>query len=269
MARSPNTDRPRLAIVTGASSGLGFAFAHRLAREGSDLMLVARNRERLDACAAELATTCGVTVETIAADLSQPETAALVFARLAALGRRADVLVNNAGFNLYGRFEKSDLDREIEMIRLHAIAVTQLSKLFVQARDRSRVNRMVNVASVAALVPGPYVSVHFATRAHLLSFSLALSEEFRGTDVSVTCLCPGPMRSDFFRRAGMTDVRLASGWPMKSMAPSDVATCGYDAMLRGRAMVIPGRRNRIFAVFARIAPRQLRVRFTRWIMGRT
>ena len=124
------------------------------------------------------------------------------------------------------------------------------------------------MSSVAALVPGPFVSVHFATRAHLLSFSLALSEEFRGTDVDVTCLCPGPMRTDFFRRAGMNDVRLASGWPMRSMSPSEVATHGYNAMMRGKRMVIPGNRNRMFAFAADVAPRALKARFTKWIMNR-
>ncbi len=268
MAGSPRDTPPRLSIVTGASSGLGRAFAERLAINGSDLLLVARDLPRLEECAGLLARTHSVKVETMAADLSCPDAAPNVFARLREMGAAADVLVNNAGFNVYGRFEDSDLDRELEMIRLHSIAVTQLTKLFLRDRDRTRRNRILNVSSIAALVPGPFVSVHFATRAHLLSFSLALSEEFRGTDVDVTCLCPGPMRTDFFRRAGMQDVRLASGWPIATMAPSAVAASGYDAMMRGKRMFVPGRRNRFFALAADMAPRSVKVRFTEWIMSR-
>lgn len=268
MPRSTSGTPPRLALVTGASSGLGRAFADRLARAGSDLVLVARNASRLDAAAAQISDASGVNVYPISADLSEPNAAATVFSDMRSLGVTADMLVNNAGFNVYGRFEDSDLEKELEMIRLHTVAVTQLTKAFVQQRDRTHPNRILNVSSVAALVPGPFVSVHFATRAHLLSFSLALSEEFRGSDVSVTCLCPGPMQTEFFQRAGMTDVRLASGWPMQTMHPADVAEEGCRAMLKCRPFIVPGRRNRLFAFAAVMAPRSFRSRFTKWIMGR-
>jgi short-subunit dehydrogenase len=268
MATSRSNRSPKLSIVTGASSGLGRALSERLAENGSNLVVVARNQERLEACAREIALKHSVHVEAISADLAQPDAPDKVFDRLQALGSTADVLVNNAGFNVYGRFEDADLDKELEMIRLHVVATTQLTKLFLEARDKNRRNRILNVSSIAGLVPGPFVSVHFATRAHMLSFSLALSEEFKGTDVDVTCLCPGPMKTDFFRRAGMQDVRLASGWPLKTMTASDVAGCGYDAMLSGKRMAIPGRRNRLFAFAADIAPRRFKTRFTEWIMGR-
>ncbi|MFD0980023.1 SDR family NAD(P)-dependent oxidoreductase [Tropicimonas aquimaris] len=264
------TDRmpPRLSIVTGASSGLGRMIAERLAQAGSDLVLVARNQARLHACAEHLIESYGVKADTLALDLSLPESAPAVFTHVRHQGTAADTLINNAGFNVYGRFEESDLEAEIEMVRLHTISVMQLTKGFLHTRDRSRRNRILNVSSVAALVPGPFVSVHFATRAHLLSFSLALSEEFRGTDVDVTCLCPGPMQTDFFRRAGMNDVRLASGWPMQTMSPSEVAAHGYDAMMRGKKMIVPGLRNRLFAMAADVAPRAFKARFTGWIMDR-
>ncbi|MFY0692156.1 MAG: SDR family oxidoreductase [Paracoccaceae bacterium] len=266
MTAPASTSRPGLAIVTGASRGLGRALSGRLAREGCDLVLVARDLSRLDACATELAQTYGVAVETVSADLSRPEAPAQVFARLAQLGKTADVLINNAGFNVYGRFEVSDLDKELEMIRLHLIATTQLTKFFLQQRDRARRNRILNVSSIAALVPGPFVSVHFATRAHLLNFSLALSEEFRGADVDVTCLCPGPMQTEFFERAGMSRVRLISGWPMKTMTAAEVAQSGYRALMAGKHMVVPGRRNQLLAFAADLAPRALRTRFAKWIM---
>ncbi|MDW4551611.1 SDR family oxidoreductase [Defluviimonas sp. D31] len=267
-ANAKERSSPRLSVVTGASSGLGRAFAERLARAGSDLVLVARDQSRLEACASDIATAHAVKIKTIPVDLSNEVAAGGVFARLRDWEMTADVLVNNAGFNVYGRFEDSNLEKEIEMIRLHAIAVTQLTKDFLRDRQRTRWNRIVNVSSVAALVPGPFVSVHFATRAHLLSFSLALAEEYRGTDVDVTCLCPGPMRTDFFRRAGMNDVRLASGWPMQSMSPSDVARDGFIAMMKGKRMTIPGWPNKLFSFAAEMAPRPLKSRFTKWIMDR-
>jgi len=258
-----------LAIVTGASSGIGRAFADLLAADGHDLALIARNEDRLRETADELQRGHGVDVIVIARDLSDPKAAAEVFSVLEREERVANVLINNAGFNVYGRFEDTDLDRELEMIRLHLIATTQLTKLFLRRRDRSRENLILNVSSVAALVPGPSVSVHFATRAHALSFSLALSEEFRGTDVRVTCLCPGPTRSAFFARAAMEDVRLASGWPMRLMDAQDVARCGYEALKAGKRMVVPGARNRVIAAAASIVPRRLATVFTRWIMSRT
>lgn len=260
------SNRP-LAIVTGASSGIGRSFVDLLAADGYDIVLTARNEGRLRETADELQSMHGANSIVIARDLSDSEAATQIFDVLEREGRVASVLVNNAGFNVYGRFEDTDLDRELEMIRLHLIATTQLTKLFLRRRDRSRENMILNVSSVAALVPGPYVSVHFATRAHALSFSLALSEEFRETDVRVTCLCPGPTRSAFFTRAAMDDVRLASGWPMRLMDAREVALCGYEAMKAGKRMVVPGLRNRVFALAAGIVPRRLATTFTRWIMS--
>ncbi len=260
---------PKLSVVTGASGGLGKAFAERLAANGSNLVLTARNQERLRDCADEIAEKYPVSVQAIATDLSLPDSPQNIFEEMNRLGLTADVLINNAGFNVYGRFEDSNLDRELEMLRLQVIATTQLTKLFLRGRDRNQRNKILNVSSLAAFVPGPFVSVHFASRAHLLNFSLALSEEFRGTDVHVTCLCPGPMQTGFFDRAGMTDVRLASNWPLKLLTPSEVGSQGYDAMISGRQMVVPGMRNRLFGLAARLAPFSLRSRFTKWIMDRT
>lgn len=269
MSDPGNQNPPGLAVVTGASRGLGRAFAEQLAAEGCDLVLVARNRADLDETAEALMSAHSVNVETISADLSNPASPRKVFERMETLGLTADTLINNAGFNVYGRFEDSDLDKEIEMIGLHIVATTLLTKFFLRRRDRGRKNRILNVSSIAGLVPGPSVSVHFATCAHLLSFSLALSDEFRGTDVDVTCLCPGPMATEFFARAGMTDVRLVSGWPIKSMAASDVASHGLAALVSGKKMIVPGIRNKFFAFAADAAPRTFRTHFARWIMART
>ena len=268
MHRKQRGDPPGLSIVTGGSRGLGRALAEQFARHGSDLVLVARDPSRLEAAASQLSDAHGVNVEVVPLDLSLPESPGRLFDGLERQGLVADTLINNAGFNVYGRFEESSLEQELRMLHLHLVATTQLTKLFLRRLNRTRRNRILNVSSIAALVPGPAVSVHFATRAHLLSFSLALSEEFRGTDVDVTCLCPGPMKTEFFARAGMSDVRLVSGWPIKSMTPEAVAAVGYDALMSGRPMLVPSWRNRFFALAADLAPRPLKVRFARWIMDR-
>lgn len=255
-----------VAIVTGASSGIGRAFAGLLASDGYDLLLTADDAQGLVAVASKLEADRGIAAVAVPVDLTLPDAPDLIFAKLGSWGRTASVLINDAGFNVYGRFEDTDLERELQMIRLHLIAPTVMTKRFLQLRDRSQPNFILNVSSVAAFVPGPAVSVHFATRAHLFSFSLALHDEFRGTDVRVSCLCPGPTRTAFFGRASMERVRLASGWPMQLMEPEDVAAAGYRALKAGRRFVVPGMRNRSFALAARVVPRSVATRFARWIM---
>lgn len=258
----------RYALITGATSGIGNGFAQLFARDGVNLVIVARNEQRLEAVRRELEQRHAIEVFVIARDLSVPGASAEIFEILAKRGIVPSILVNNAGFNVYGRFEDSDFDAEKRMIALHVVAVTEMTKLFLRRRCRRADNRILNVASIAGMVPGPMVSVHFATRAYILSFSLALADEHRGSDVRVTCLCPGPTRSAFFGRAGMDNVRLASGRPIPLMDAKTVAAAGYDALEKRKVMVVPGYRNKVLAFMARIAPRTIAVRVTRWLMQR-
>jgi short-subunit dehydrogenase len=256
------------ALVTGGTSGIGNGFAHELARDGYNLVLVARNQARLEEVKEELEARHSIRVLTISRDLSLPGVPEEIFALLKKDGIVLNVLDNNAGFNVYGKFEESDLEEERKMMHLHMDAVTELTKFFLWQRSRQEHNRILNVSSIAGLVPGPLVSVHFATRAYILSFSLALSSELQGSDVTVTCLCPGPTKSAFFGRAGMEDVRLASGKPLKMMDAPTVAAIGYRALKKGKMMVVPGSRNRMLAFMTRIVPRRLTIRITRWFMER-
>lgn len=258
----------RYALVTGATSGIGNGFAHVLARDGINLVIAARNATRLNEVKNELEARYSIKVTTIPGDLADPETPAEIFRILKQEGIVLSLLVNNAGFNVYGKFEETDLDEEIEMIRLHIDAVTRITKLFLRQRSRQEKNLILNVSSIAGFVPGPLVSVHFATRAYILSFSLALTNEFQGSDVQVTCLCPGPTKSAFFGRAGMNDVRLASGKPIKLMDAQLVAAIGYNALKQRKAFVVPGYRNKLLAFMARIVPRAMAVKITRWLMAR-
>jgi short-subunit dehydrogenase len=263
---SPVPDITPYALVTGPTSGIGYALADLLAKDGVNLVLTSRNETRLQEVKTELEDKYSVNVKIIPRDLAQPGAPSEIFAILKQEGLQLSILVNNAGYNVYGRFEESDLEQELKMIQLHIGSVTESTKLFLRQRARDATNKILNVSSIAALVPGPRVSVHFATRAHVLSFSLALADEFRGTDVSVTCLCPGPVRTDFYNRASMVDVRLASGKPIRMMDAQTVAAIGYDAMKNRKVMVVPGLQNKLLALLAKFAPRSLATRFTRWVM---
>jgi short-subunit dehydrogenase len=258
----------RFALITGATSGIGNGFAHVLARDGINLVITARNEIRLKEVKTELEAKYSIKVKIIPRDLANPEAPSEIFEILKEEGIVLSVLVNNAGFNVYGKFEETNLEEEIKMLGLHIVAVTQLTKLFLRQRSRQWENMILNVASIAGLVPGPLVSVHFATRAYILSFSLALSNEFQGSDVHVTCLCPGPTRSAFFGRADMNDVRLASGKLIKLMDAQAVAAIGYNALKKRKMIVVPGYRNKILAFLTRVAPRALAIKVTRWLMGR-
>ena len=257
------------ALVTGASSGIGREFARLFAEDGWNLVLTARDEAQLEAVKVEAEERHGVRAIVLARDLADPAAPADIFTALDQEGIAVSAIVNDAGFNVHGPFEVTDLEREFEMIQVHVMALTHLTKLFLRQRSPRPPAMILNVASIAAFVPGPNVSVHFATRAYILSFSEALARELAGTGVSVTCLCPGPTRSAFFGRAGMDNVRLATGWPLRLMDARAVAEVGYAAMKKGQVMVIPGLQNKVIALFARHIPRALATRLSGWLMART
>lgn len=263
-----NLSKTQYALITGATSGIGNGFAQLLAQDGINLVIIARNETRLEEVKNALESKYSIKVFVIARDLADPAAPSEIFKTLEHEGIVLSMLVNNAGFNVYGRFEETDLEEEMKMIRLHIIAVTEMTKLFLRRRCRQVKNNILNVSSIAGLVPGPLVSVHFATRAYILSFSLALSNEYEGSDVHVTCLCPGPTRSAFFGRAKMSNVRLASGKPIKLMDAKAVAAIGYNALKKRKVIVVPGYRNKLLAFMASVAPRTMATRITRWLMQR-
>ena len=256
-------------LITGASSGIGREFARLFSEDGWNLVLTARNEVNLQALKAEVEEQYGTQVIVLVRDLNDPDTPANIFETLKEKGIVLSALVNNAGFNVYGPFEVADLKSELEMIQVHVTALTHLTNLFLHQRPKQTPTKILNVASIAAFVPGPNVAVHFATRSYILNFSEALARELVGTSVNVTCLCPGPVRSAFFKRADMENVRLATGWPIRLMDAYTVAKAGYTAMKEGRLIVIPGIQNKIIVFLARHIPRTLATRITGWVMSRT
>lgn len=255
-----NRHRPGIALVTGASGGIGLDMARELARRGFDLALVARKEDQLRAAAEELARAHGATCRVLAADLARPEAPARLHEWVKGESLEVEILVNNAGFGLHGQFTETDPERELEMLQLNALTLTALTKLFAREMVSRRSGRILNVASTAAFVPGPFMAVYYASKAYVLSLSLALSEELAGSGVTVTVLCPGPTETAFGSTAGVAGTRLFRSGLMNSSA---VARAGVEGLLEGRRMVVPGLRNRLLASTSGLIPRAFAARIAR------
>ncbi|MFN2593061.1 MAG: SDR family NAD(P)-dependent oxidoreductase [Candidatus Dormibacteria bacterium] len=250
----------KLALVTGASGGIGYELALILARHGHDLVLVARRADKLSALAERLELDHRIHVRVVAKDLAHPGAAAEIHELLAAEGRAVDILVNNAGAALLGKFAELSLEGQVEMLRLNVEAPTLLARLLLPSMLERGSGRILNVASTAGFQPGPLMAVYYATKAYLLSLSEALSNEVAGTGVTVTALCPGPTETGFAARAGTEDSRLFKG---PTMDARTVAEAGYAALMAGRPLVIPGIRNRLLAFGVRLGPRRLVTQISR------
>ena len=252
-------------LVTGASSGIGLELARVLARHGSNLVLVARRVRLLEEIACELSDRFSVKCHVLALDLTRPDSLRLIREGLDRWKIEVDILVNNAGFGCYGLFSELKLQTQLDVIRLNVVALTQVTHLLLPDLRRRR-GRILNVASTAAFQPGPLMAVYFATKAFVLSISEALANELEGSGVSVTVLCPGPTKSDFQRRAGMEEARLARIGLMDAQA---VAYAGYRGLMQGRRLVIPGTMNKMAAFATRLVPRSFATRVVRRLQERT
>ncbi len=253
MSNSTTLNKP-LALITGASGGIGKELATQLARDGHDVILVARNVAKLQELAAQLTKQYGAKAHVIAADLEAADGAAQLHQEVKSRGLRISALVNNAGYGLYGEFKDSKLDDELKMMQLNMTALVTLSKLFMPDLLATR-GKLMNVASTAAFQPGPYMAVYYATKSFVLSFSEAIAAELAGTGVSVTALCPGPTASGFQDKAAMHDSALVKGKRLPSAA--EVAAVGYKAMKRGQRVYIPGVMNWLMAQSPRFTPRNM------------
>jgi short-subunit dehydrogenase len=251
-----------IALVTGASSGIGLELARVLAREGHDLVLVARREPELAALADELRTRYGADSTVVSADLSLPGGAKDVFDAVTAADREVDVLVNNAGVGGHGRFAETDAAVEQRMLAVNVVALTDMTKRFLPAMVARGSGRILNVASTAAFQPGPFMAVYYATKAYVLSFTEALAEELSGTGVTATVLCPGVVPTGFQAAAEMSDDMPLLHSP-GAMSPEVVAQAAYRGMARGKRIVIPGALNKFGVQSLRVSPRRLIVKVVR------
>lgn len=244
----------RTALITGASGGIGYELAKLFARDKCGLVLVARNGAKLEQVAAEMRRLGAPQVTVLAKDLAELEAPDEIFAETERRKIQIDFLVNNAGFGERGAFLKTNLDNELEMVQVNIVALMHLTKLYLPAMVQRRFGRVMQVASTAAFQPGPFMSVYYATKAFVLSFSEALWEELRATGVTVTALCPGATQTGFAQRAGMLNSRL---FKLRVMASEPVAEIGYRGMMAGKPLVVTGLRNRLMAFSVRFGPRSL------------
>ena len=244
------------ALVTGASAGLGIEFARLCAADGHAVVLVARRAERLQALADELQHTHRTRCLVVPQDLAAADAAERVLAAIATAGLPPPtILINNAGLGAHGPFAETTAEATSRQIQVNIALPTELTRRCLPAMRAAGHGRILVVASTAAFTPGPLMAVYYATKAHVLSWSEALHEELRGTGITVTCVCPGPVRTEFQRVAGLDTETPVRG--LKLMPADVVARAGYRAMLHGRAISIPGLRNRVLALVSRLLPHSL------------
>ncbi|WP_162051480.1 SDR family NAD(P)-dependent oxidoreductase [Pontibacter pamirensis] len=244
------------ALITGASAGIGYELAELFAQHGHDLVLVARSEDKLQSMALKFAIKYKVYTKVIASDLSEHDAPEKVMAQLKQENTTVDVLVNNAGFGYYGAFRGSDLQRELDMMQLNMVSLTHLCKLFLEQLPEGRQGRVMNVSSTAAFPPaGPFMAVYYASKAYVQSFSEALAAELEDSNVTVTALCPGPTETNFKDAANLE----GSGIFSKQFVADarSVAKAGYEGMMAGEVVVIPGIHNKLTVFFTRFVPRSI------------
>jgi short-subunit dehydrogenase len=252
--------KEKYAIVTGASCGIGYELAKILAKDGKDIAVVARSRDRLEDLKREIENKHGTKVKVLAQDLSDPKAPPQIFSELERERIGVDVLINNAGFGVYGMFRETDMQEELDMIQVNAASLVHLTKLFLKGMVENKSGYILNAASLCAFLPTPMEAVYCSTKAFVLHFSEALANELQGTGVKVTCLCVGLARTEFQKRARMENCKATQ---RKMMEAATVAEAGYKALKRGKLIEIPGLVYKFAPVFARVAPRKVVTRVVR------
>jgi len=243
-------------LITGASAGIGAELARVFAKHGHELVLVARREDRLIALADEIAAAGRPRPAVLAIDLEQRDAAARIAAELSSRGLEPAIVVNNAGFGLAGAAVALGRDEQLGMIDLNIRALTELSLAFVDSLARHR-GGILNVASIAAFLPGPGMAVYYASKAYVLSFSEALHHELLARGIRVTVLCPGPVDTEFQARAGITAI---AGSQFLACSADRVAAAGYSGLMRGQRVVVPGAGNKLVTMLPRILPRRFMMR---------
>ncbi|MDO9399518.1 MAG: SDR family oxidoreductase [bacterium] len=260
-----NKNNKKTALITGASSGIGCELSKLFARDGYNLVLVARNKQRLEQVADELREKFGISTKVVPKDLSVTTSPKEIFDELQQESIQIDILVNNAGFGVYGVFSETDITKDLQMIQVNLVSLTHLTKLFLPGMLKQGYGRILNVGSIGSFVPGPLNAVYCATKAYVLSFSEGIAEEIEGSGISVTVLCPGATRTEFHKRAQMEGINLLKFGVMDAQT---VAKIGYRALMKGnKRVVIPGAYNRIQMFLTRFMPRKILAKTVRYQMS--
>jgi short-subunit dehydrogenase len=260
MTRASGQKTAGTALITGASSGIGYEFSLLLARQGYDVVLVARNGSALTTLAGKIREESGVRVEVFAKDLSVPAASDELFAELRGQSINIDILINDAGFAMQGPFTENDSSTLLDMLQVNIVALTQLTRVFLPGMVQRRQGRILNMASIGSFMPGPLMAAYFASKAYVLSLSEALANELQGTGVTVTALCPGPTRTKFAHRARLIDTKAFRG---SLMDAADVAQEGMVAMMKGKTVLITGFKMRLQMLPTPLVPRRWLAFFAR------
>lgn len=242
-------------LITGASSGIGMEFAKIFAREGNNLVLVARNEGKLLSIKNELETAYGVQVDVFVKDLSEKDSAYDIFDFTVEQKIEIDILVNNAGFGDFGAFQNCDWQKQYDMVQVNMLALMQLTRFFLKPMVKNKKGKILNIASTAAFQPGPMMSVYYASKAFVLSFTESLSVELKNSGISLMAFCPGPTKTGFEDKAELQESGLFKH--LKNATPKEVAEYGYQQLLKGKVVVIHGWTNKSLAFLAKIMPRKL------------
>lgn len=243
------------ALITGASGGIGLELATIMASRGHNLILVARTREKLEDISRNLINHYGIDIKVFDKDLSLTNDRQQLIDALFEMNLMVNILVNNAGFGDSGNFHQSDWEKNERMIQLNITALTHLTRSFLPMMVSNRNGRILNVASIAGYLPGPLMSVYYASKAYVVSFSQALYYELKGTGVTVTTLSPGPVRTNFFNYAGAGEAKINS--ILEPATASSVAKLGYRKMMKGRRSAIQGWNNKLIVLGLRFMPKSL------------
>ncbi|HID38815.1 MAG TPA: SDR family oxidoreductase [Calditrichaeota bacterium] len=256
------------ALITGASTGIGYELAEVFARDHYNLVLVARSQKKLEKLAGNLERDYGIKTTVITQDLSVADGPQKIHDVLQKQGIEIDVLVNNAGFGNYGMFTETDWKTEAAMIQLNITSLTHLTKLFLPSMLKKGRGKIMNIASTAAFFPGPFMSVYYASKAYVLSFSQALSKELAGSGITVSVLCPGATKTEFSKVANMENARLFDSNLIIFMSAKEVAVQGYKGLMKNKSLVITGLANKLMIQSVRFIPRNLMLNILHWIMSK-
>lgn len=251
-------------LITGASSGIGMELAKLFAKDRYNLVLVARRAAELLKLSDELTKKHSIICTVIPKDLSLPSAPEEIFAELNERSICIDVLVNNAGTQVYGNYQATDIEKEMGMVHVNLTALTHLTKLAIPGMVRAGRGKILNVASIASFGPGPLNAVYCATKAYVLSYSEAIAKDLEGTGITVTALCPGPTRSEFAQKANIEKTRL---FRFMAMSSDRVATIGYKALMKGKRTVVAGIRNKLLVNSIRFTPRTIVLNLSKWLMS--
>lgn len=242
------------ALITGATSGIGLELALNFARDHISLVLVARTEEKLLEIREKVEKEFGVKVVTLTKDLTKEEAPLEIYEELKERNIRVDYLINNAGFGTFGRLKDTDFETEKDLVKLNVLSLLQMNKLFVPGMAKRHFGYVMNVASLAAFMPGPVMANYYASKAYVLSLSEAMHEELRKEGVKVSALCPGPVRTKFQETAKMQKTDSAKAFLMEAKKVADI---GYLGLWRGKAIVVPGTFEKAVPVLTKIFPRSL------------